>query len=107
MMREFWAALSCFYLTVFLHQDGIHLGWRRGCDWEDGGPEEGSSLTVEQVQDLRAELWDGARLYREELRDEVTSLKAETAVVETLCMKTGIRLMYKTLGPDSWDLVLA
>ena len=66
-------------------------------------------MTVEQVQDIRAWLWVGAepRFYRDELGDEVTSLKAETAVVETLLMKTGIMLMYRTLGSDSWDLILA
>ena len=103
-MREFWAALS-LYLAVISRQDGLHLGRRRLGDGVAGG----TSFTVEQVKALRACLWDmtNARYYRDKLGDEVTSLNAESAVIETLCMKTGIRLMYKTLGPDAWDLVLA
>ena len=104
LMRDFWAALS-FGMTVFSCQDGIHLGWRRrpGLDGGLGG----SSWTVEQVRELRAWLWASKTDFRKLLGNEVTSLKAETAVTETLCMETGIRLMYRTLGPDCWDLILA
>ena len=59
------------------------------------------------MKDLRAVVWDSETNCREQLGNEVTSLKAEAAVIETLCMETGIRLMYMTLGPDSWDLILA
>ena len=106
LMREFWAALS-YYLAVISRQDGLHLGWRRLGDGDWDGVAGGTSLTVEQVMALRACLWDRAkpRFYRDALGDEVTSLNAESAVIETLCMKTGIRLMYRTFGPDSWDLV--
>ena len=45
--------------------------------------------------------------FRERLGREVTSLKAETARTETLCRATGLRVRYKTLGPDFWDLILA
>ena len=90
-------------MTVFARQDGIHLEWRRKAGL-DGGR---SSWTVEDVKDLRAVVWDSETNCREQLGNEFTSLKAEAAVVETLCMKTGTRLMYRTLGPDSWDLVLA
>ena len=47
------------------------------------------------------------RYYRDLLGDEIASLNAESALIETLCKKTGIRLMLKTLGPDSWELALA
>jgi len=92
-------------MTVFTCQDGVHLGWRRrpGLDGGLGG----SSWTVEQVRELRAWLWASKTDFRECLGNEVTSLKAESAVTETLCMETGIRLMYRTLGPDCWDLILA
>ena len=66
----------------------------------------GSSWTVKQVRELRAMLWATETDFRERLGNEVTSLKAESAVVERLCMGTGIRLRYRTLGPDCWDLVL-
>ena len=104
LMRDFWAALS-LCLAVISRLDGLHLGQRRLGDGVAGG----TSLTVEQVKALRACLWDRTepRHCRDALGDEVTSLNAESAVIETLCMKTGIRLMYKTLGPASWDLVLA
>ena len=69
----------------------------------DGG---GSSWTVEDVKDLRAVVWDSETNCREQLGNEVTSLKTEAAVIETLYMETGIRLMYRTLGPDSWDHIL-
>ena len=62
---------------------------------------------MEDVKDLRAVIWNPETNSREKLGYEVTSLNAESLVIETLCMKTGIRLMYKTLGPASWDLVLA
>ena len=62
---------------------------------------------MEQVRELRTRLWACQTDFRELLENEVTSLKAETAVTETLCMETGIRLMYRTLGPDCWDLILA
>ena len=99
LMRDFWAALS-FGMTVFSCQDGIHLGWRRrpGLDGGLGG----SSWTVEQVRELRARLWACQTDFRERLGIEVTSFKAET-----LCMETGIKLMYRNLGPDCWDLILA
>ena len=66
----------------------------------------GSSWTVKQVRELRAMLWATETDFRERLGNEVASLKAETAVIEALCMETGIRLMYRTVGPDCWDLVL-
>ena len=59
------------------------------------------------MRELRARLWASKTDFRERLGNEVTSLKGETAVTETLCMETGIRLMYRTLGPDCWDLILA
>ena len=62
---------------------------------------------MEQVRELKARLWACQTNFRELLGNEVTSLKAETAVTETLYMETGIRLMYRTLGPDCWDLILA
>ena len=68
----------------------------------------GSLWTVEQVEDLGALLWEeeDPRFIRDQLGDEVSSLIAESTLVDVLCKKTGIRLRYKTLGPDSWDLVL-
>ena len=104
-MREFWAALS-FRVTVISRQDGLHLGLREGWDW--GEVPGGSSWTVEQVEDLRALLWEeeDPRFFRDQLGDEVSSLSAESTLVDVLCKKTGIRLRYKTLGPDSWDHVL-
>ena len=109
LMQEFWAALS-LCITVFSRQDGLHLGWRRGLEglgFGDGGP-GGSKWTVEQVLALRAWLWEEeSRYFRDELGDEISSLNAESAVIKALCKKTGIRLMYRTLGPDSWDLILA
>ena len=64
---------------------------------------------MEQVHSLRAWLWqeDEPRYYRDLLGEEIASLNAESALIETLCKKTGIRLMLKTLGPDSWELALA
>ena len=64
---------------------------------------------MKQVKTLIDRLWDWAepRLYGDALGYEATSLKAETAFIETLCMETGIRLMYRTLEPDSWDRILA
>ena len=59
---------------------------------------------MEQVKELGAWLWASKTYFREHLGNEVASLKAET---ETLCTDTGIRLMYRTLVPDSWDLILA
>ena len=106
LMREFWAALS-FRVTVISRQDGLHLGLREGWDWGDEVP-GGSLWTVEQVLDLRALLWEeeDPRFYRDQLGDEVSSLIAESTLVDVLCKKTGIRLRYKTFGPDSWDLIL-
>ena len=45
--------------------------------------------------------------YRDVLGDEITSLNAESTDIHALCEKTGIRLMLRTLGPDSWDLIMA
>ena len=65
-------------------------------------------ITVKEVHVFRAWLWEEEPcFFRDKLGEEVSSLNAESAVIKTLCMKTGIRLMYKTLGPASWDLVLA
>jgi hypothetical protein len=94
LMREFWAALS-FGMTVFSCQDGIHLGWRRRPGL-DGGLRV-SSWTVEQVKVLRARLWATERLGR-----EVTSINTERVRTEDLCMSTGLRVRYETLGPDFW-----
>ena len=60
---------------------------------------------MEQVKELRARLWVSEINFRERLGREVTSLKAETMRTETLCMASGLRVRYETLGPDSWDLV--
>ena len=105
-MREFWAALS-LCITVFSRQDGLHLGFRRGVgSFGDEAP-GGSIWTVEQVLILGVLLWEEKpRYFRDMLGEEITSLTAESTLVDTLCKKTGIRLRYKTLGPDSWDLVL-
>ena len=80
-------------------------GWRRrpGLDGGLGG----SSWSVEQVMELRARLWATDTGFRERLGSEVTSLKAETASVQVICMSTGLMVRYETLGPDSWDLILA
>ena len=104
IMKEFWAALS-FGMTAFSCQDRIHLGWRRrpGLDGGLGG----SSWTLEQVMELRARLWATETDFRVRLGREVTSLKAETASVQDICMATGLMVRYETLGPDSWDLILA
>ena len=106
VMREFWAALS-LCITVFSRQDGLHLGFRRGVgSFGDEAP-GGSIWTVEQVLILGVLLWEEKpRYFRDMLGEEITSLTAESTLVDTLCKKTGIRLRYKTLGPDSWDLVL-
>ena len=63
---------------------------------------------MEQVEDLRALLWEeeDPRFFRDFWGERITSLDAESTLVDVLCKKTGIRLRYKTLGPDSWDLVL-
>ena len=45
--------------------------------------------------------------FRERLGREVTSLKAETASMQVICMATGLMVRYETLGPDSWALILA
>ena len=67
----------------------------------------GSLWTVEQVLTLGAVLWEEKpRFFRDFLGVRITSLTAESTLVDALCKKTGIRLRYKTLGPDSWDLVL-
>ena len=104
MMREFWAALS-FGMTVLSCQDGIHLGWRRrpGLDGGLGG----SSWNVEQVKELRARLWASKTFFTECLGREVTNLQAEKMRMEVICMATGLSVRYETLGPDSWDLILA
>ena len=104
MMREFWAALS-FGMTVLSCQDGIHLGWRRrpGLDGGLGG----SSWNVEQVKELRARLWASKTFFTECLGREVTNLQAEKMRTEEICMATGLSVRYETLGPDSWDLILA
>jgi len=107
IMREFWAALS-LNLTVFSHQDGLHLGWRRGVDLAFlEGESGGTSLTVEQVEDIGASFWIyNPRQYQDTLGDEITSLTTESTDIHALCKKTGIRLTLRTLGPDSWDLVV-
>jgi hypothetical protein len=96
LMSEFWAALS-FGMTVFSCQHGIHLGWRRRPGL-DGGL-RGSSWTVDQVKELRARLWS--------TKTDFTSLHAETRRTEDICIATGLRVRYETLGPDSRDLILA
>ena len=104
-MRKFWAALS-LCITVFSGQDGLHLGFRRGQDFGTEAP-GGSLWTVDQVLNLGALLWEEEpRFFRDMLGEEISSLNAESTLVDVLCKKTGIRLRYKTLGPDSWDLVL-
>jgi hypothetical protein len=101
LMREFWAALS-LGMTVFSCQDGVHLGWRRrpGLDAGLGG----SSWTVEQVRELRAWLWATETNFTERLWGELTSHGAEMQRTETICMKSGRRVSYETLGSDSWVL---
>ena len=105
-MREFWAALS-LCITVFSRQDGLHLGLRRGQDFGDEAL-GGSLWTVDQVLNLRALLWEkDPRFFRDMLGEEISSLNAESTLVDVLCKKTVTRLTYKTLGPDSWDHVPA
>ena len=100
-----------YCVTVLSRHDGVHLGWRNGPVWDEK-VSGGSHWTGEHVQALGAWLWEhdpqghDPHLFREQLGDEISSLMHEPSVVETICMKTGIRLMYRTLGPDSWDLVV-
>ena len=105
-MREIWADLS-FCIAVFSRQDGLHLGFRRGVgSFGDDAP-GGSLWTEEQVDTFGAVLWmEKPRFFRDKLGRDITRLDAESTLVDALCKKTGIRLRYKTLGPDSWDLVL-
>ena len=64
-------------------------------------------MPVDQVLTLGALLWEeDPRFFRDQLGEEISSLNAESTLVDVLCKKTGTRLRYKTLGPDSWDLVL-
>jgi hypothetical protein len=66
-----------------------------------------SSWNVDQVKELRAWLWASKTYFTECLGREVTSLQAEKRRTEKICMATGLSVRYKTLGPDSWDLILA
>ncbi len=64
-------------------------------------------LTVEQVEDIGDSFWIYTpRQYRDALGDEITSLTTESTDIHALCKKTGIRLTLRTLGPESWDLVV-
>ncbi len=64
-------------------------------------------MIMEQVEDIGDSLWIyGPRAYRDRLGDEITSLTTESTDILALCKKTGIRLTLRTLGPDSWDLVV-
>jgi hypothetical protein len=67
----------------------------------------GSSWTVDQVKELRARLCATETDLTERLGREVTSLHAETRRTEDICMATGLRVRYETLGPDSLDHILA
>ena len=64
---------------------------------------------MEQVNSLRAWLWleREPACFRDQLGKEIADLNAESMFIKTLCKKTGIRLMLRTLGPDSWELALA
>ena len=57
--------------------------------------------------ELRARLRATETDFRERLGREVTSLKAETASVQVICMATGLSERYETHGTDSWDIILA
>jgi hypothetical protein len=98
------AGTKTFGMPVLSCQDGIHLGWRRR-PWLDGGL-GGSSWNVDQVKELRARLWTFT-YFKECIGREVTSLQAEKRRTEEICMATGLSVRYKTLGPDSWDPILA
>ena len=50
--------------------------------------------------ELRVRLWASKTDFKVSLGREVTSLKAETMRTETLCMASGLRVRYETLGPD-------
>ena len=47
-------------------------------------------------------LGGGISLLQRRTGDEISSLNAESVVIEALCKKTGIRLMYRTLGTSPW-----
>ena len=53
---------------------------------------------------LRAQLWATATDYTERLGREFNSLGARSMRMEDICMATGRRVRYETLGPDSWVL---
>jgi hypothetical protein len=55
---------------------------------------------VDQVKELTARLIEC-------LGREVTSLHAEKRRTEEICMATSLSVRYETLGPNSWDLILA
>ena len=63
-------------------------------------------MTVKQLEDFGACLWEYESRFRDKLGDEITSLNAESTDIHALCKKTGIRLTLRTLGPDSWDLIV-
>jgi hypothetical protein len=67
----------------------------------------GSSWKVDQVKELRAQLWASKTYFTECLGREVTSIQAEKRRTEEICMATGLSVRYETFGPDSWDLILA
>jgi hypothetical protein len=92
-------------MTVLSCEDSIHLGWRRrpGLDGGLGG----SSWNVEQVKELRGRLWASKTFFTECLGREVNNLQAMKMRTEEICKATGISVRYKTLGPDSWPLILA
>ena len=56
---------------------------------------------MEQVKDLRARLWATKTDFTETLGKEFTSLRAESMRKEDICMATGHRMRYETLGPNS------
>ena len=64
-------------------------------------------MNVEQVKELRARLWASTTFFTECLGREVTNLQAKKMRMEGICMATGLSVRYETLGPDSWDLILA
>ena len=59
---------------------------------------------MEQVRELRARLWATETDFTERLGREFTSLNAEAERTEAICMATGLRVRYESLGPDSWIL---
>ena len=59
---------------------------------------------MEQVRELRARLWVTETDFTELLGRECTSLRAGSMRKKDICMATGHRMRYETLGPDSWVL---